>query len=343
MTPDLELYRQMVLGHESPRAQREVTESRYKELLNDLKDADYKYQPKYKVQFDKPITAKRKYFKKKIDNAAVEYLNAIYEAVRTSKAENQKTYHVYTALTRTLPSIMTDLCDLIYNYGYTELGYGSIGGHYSFNSSTDEPYVFYYLEHQLIRLYLEISETYVDYRKDENLEIDELYIKYFRIPQPQEAKIVAAPEYKVDRAELEVVEHKPEGQFKIMHGDFSAKNDKIIDYLKIVKKPRQFGRVEELFYQQGYIDENYTFIGKHGTKTHWAILYSILIDKGYFNERAFDPNRKIEETDIVRFLDYRYNVAPSTDKLFRIHRQDFKKIADFQDKNFWTRHILPCK
>lgn len=79
-----------------------------------------------------------------------------------------------------------------------------------------------------------------------------------------------------------------------------------------------------------------------GQKSEMAAIYNILIQKKYFNPRVFNPNKKIEDTDIIRFLDFRYNISPSIDKLFRNFRKDPKRIADFRDKNSWTRHILPC-
>lgn len=342
MTPNLEAYRSMIHLHESPRQMRNISDLRFRELLNDLQASHYKVQPKYEVSFEKAITDKRKFFIKRMENIAIDYLNAIHLAVKESSGDKQKTFHVYTALSRTLPALMGDLNQLMETCNYSESLFKPQQGKIQLSAEADEAFVFEYLKHQLIRLYLEISEAYPNHRKNQALELDELYMKYFQSVPPLEAVINDAPkmviEQPISEREFPVVDNT----FRAITGDVRNTPKGIFTYSQIIKNPSQFARFEEQLFLNLYINKDYQFLNKRGQKSEMAAIYNILIKKNYFNPRVFSPNQSIEETDIVRFLDFRYNISPSTDKLFRNFRKEPKRIADFQDKNSWTRHILPC-
>lgn len=342
MTPDLDAYNTLIHLHESPRQMRTLSDVRFRELLNELKETEYKVQPKYEVYFDKPISEKRKYFVLRIKNIAIEYLNAIHLAVKDSPGAKQKTFHVYTALSRTIPSVMMDLHQLIETCNYSESLYQPQNGKIQISVEADEAFVFQYLKHQLVRLYLELSEAYPAYRKNQNLELEDLYYKFFHSVAPQTAVVDGAPEIVLKEPAL--IESFPDtdNTFRAVIADVHNPPDNLFTYSEIIKKPTVFARVEELLFQNKYITKDYQFINKHGRKGEMAAIYNILIDKGYFNERLFDPIRTIDDTDVVRFLDHRYRISPSLDKQFRNYRKDPQLVNAFLEQHYWTRNILTC-
>ena len=61
----------------------------------------------------------------------------------------------------------------------------------------------------------------------------------------------------------------------------------------IIKTPTRFASFEESLFQNGYIDENYKFVDKHGMKNEMAAIYHQLINKGYFpiSEPSNQPSK----------------------------------------------------
>jgi hypothetical protein len=274
-----------------------------------------------------------------MENIAIDYLNAIHLAVNESSGDKQKTFHVYTALSRTLPALMGDLNQLMETCNYSESLFKPQQGKIKLSAEADEAFVFEYLKHQLIRLYLEISEAYPNHRKNQALELDELYMKYFQSVPPQEAVINDAPKILIEQPVSTIDFPAIDSSFKPILTDVRPSLDNIFTYDEIIKKKSQFSRLEALLFENKYINNNYQFINKRGRKSDMAAIYNIMIQNEYFNERVYDPMKPIEETDIVRFLDHRYHIVPSLDKLFRNFRKEPKRIENFRSKNTWTKRI----
>ena len=172
----------------------QYSEPKFKQLLNDIKVVHPKQPPLYHIEFEKPITFKRKYFLKLIDTDATAFLNEIHTAVKRSHGVNHKKFQVYPALNKTLKDLLIATNQIISERELTKDKFMPVHGKIPKGNTADEAFVFHYLKHQLIRLYLEISESYPDFRKAENLEIEDLYATFFSEVAPDPVVILPALE-----------------------------------------------------------------------------------------------------------------------------------------------------
>lgn len=102
MNNELALYHEMLFLALRPWKKREVSESKFKELMLGLSKQDFSFQPLYEVVFEKPLTAKRKYYHALIENEATRYLNGFHSIISCAEKVNEKKYWVHTTLTKVI-------------------------------------------------------------------------------------------------------------------------------------------------------------------------------------------------------------------------------------------------
>ena len=194
MSQKLNLINDILYRDNRPWKMEQYSEPKFKQLLNDIKPVQPKQPPLYHIEFEKPITFKRKYFIKLIDKDAAAFLNEIHTAVKRSQSVNHKKFQVYPALNKTLKDLLLATNQIITERDLQEDKFKPEKGKIPKGNTADEAFIFHYLKHQLIRLYLEISESYPDYRKTENLEIEDLYATFFSEIPPDPVVIIPALE-----------------------------------------------------------------------------------------------------------------------------------------------------
>lgn len=77
------------------------TKAKYKEQVLALVIPTYNTQPLYELTFPDPLTEKANYYKKLIDQYAVQELNSFHSIVAESK-DKARLYQVYFPLSRTI-------------------------------------------------------------------------------------------------------------------------------------------------------------------------------------------------------------------------------------------------
>lgn len=175
MSSSLKTYKEILFKGLRPWIKATTSEAKYKELYNELPKLNFKTNPKYEVQFDKATSNKRKYYRKLIENEAIGCINEIYEGVGKSLGNKHRLYLVYTFLSKTLKDVMSATNGVIEERELIEQNFKPLNGKIQKGNEADDAYIFQFLKHQLIRIYLEISEAYLEYSKTESLELDELY------------------------------------------------------------------------------------------------------------------------------------------------------------------------
>lgn len=190
MSQKLNLINDILYRDNRPWKMENYSEPKFKQLLNDIKPVQPKQPPLYHIEFEKPLTFKRKYFLKLIDTDAAAFLNEIHTAVKRSQSANHKKFQVYPALNKTLKDLLLATNQIIIERELQEDKFKPVQGKIPKGNTADEAFIFHYLKHQLIRLYLEISESYPDYRKTENLEIEDLYATFFSEVAPNPIVII---------------------------------------------------------------------------------------------------------------------------------------------------------
>lgn len=316
----------------------EVSELKFKQDLNDQKKVDYQVQPRFEIRFPKALTYKRKYFKSLIDVEAIEFLNHLHRQVGENINANAKKYHVQMALTRTLHSKLRDTAEVILAQKYTQEQFDPKFGALETDSLvSDGAFILFYLKHQLVRLVLEIQESFGEQLKEEPLTEDDVYLLYFNHSAPDPSCLIKATPLPISSISQTRPSLPESEDFKVCTGDFREVVKGVHRYQSIIKTPKRFASFEEKLYQNGYIDAQYKFVDKHGMKQEMAAIYHQLIRKGYFHERTYDPIKQVKDLDIRKFLDHRYQT--DLDKQFRFYRKESEKLVQFIDSHYWLSNL----
>jgi len=116
--------------------------------------------------------------------------------------------------------------------------------------------------------------------------------------------------------------------FVVRKEDFRAGYTGKFDYDSIDKKAI-FENIEQYLFEKEYIDSHYNFTNKHTKKKNLAIIYRILILKGFFKKRNFkNQTRDFDPSDYRQYLDNRYNVNTA---------QEFSRITETAAKEFKSK------
>jgi hypothetical protein len=341
MTNELELYNKILFLELRPWTNKDVAETKYKELNQKASVQAYSFQPCFQLDFIKPLSNKRKYYYSLISNEAVRFLNVFNSNILGSLNDDERKYWAHTTLTKTLSQKLKEIEKIISdnNYEYDLILPGTK------SKSTDaklidEAYIIQLLKYQLICIYLEIQETYKAYLKEDAISEAELHQLYFSENAPDVSPIKHADKIKILSASNAKQITQTEIVFKKLTADFRVVKKGVLAYSSIIKSPNKFAQFEEQLFANNYIDKDYNFIDEHGKINKFACIYHVLINKGYFNPMNFEKSKKLEHVDIRKFLDHRYNAG--TDKQFRSLKTNTQSVSDFQTENYWIDNLAVC-
>ncbi len=318
----------------------DTSEEKFRQLLAGIEKAYYAFQPRYEISFNKPLTAKRKYYYALIEKASTQYLNSVTDDIAASSNINERKFSVSTSL-KSISKLLSDASNLVGTYS---LHFKNLETKSPDKETLDKTYIIQALRLHLCRIYLEIQDSNIDFLKEEPLPFDELNEKYFSDSIPN-SYIKDAPKLKSNDAFIKnnksASEEKP--TFVPQAFDFRGKKDDVLSYNEIIKSPSLFSRFEESLYQNEFIDEKGKFRkSDHGKKEPMAAIYQTLIHKGYFNKYKFvkTKRKEIQPLDIRKFLDERYQSA--LDAQFRTWGRNQKKLAEFIGNHYWIDKLPTC-
>lgn len=335
----LELYNEILFLDLRPWLRSNDQDLKFKQLLTEIKKEYFTYQPNYEVDFIKPLSNFRKYYLAIIEHNATKYLNDLHAEINASTNPDEIKYLVNFALKRTLSQKLVEISKIIGDRKYHPNQFDLSSRNLSMDKSiADESYVIHCLKHQLVRLFLEVQESYQAHLKEEALSEEEIYYMYFNEQAPKPSFIGEADDYPNLEA-IQIKEKKEEKEpFNALRQDIRAEKKGIFTYDQMIKNQSRFAQIEEELFENGFIDKNYQFIDKYGQKRHFAAIYHQLIRKGYFNKRIFPGNVEVKPLQIRKFLDHRYNA--DVDKQFRNWDSTQKELIEFIEKDYWLDHIL---
>jgi hypothetical protein len=157
----------------------------------------------------------------------------------------------------------------------------------------------------MIWLYLELQERFTEYGEEDIFTIEEIY-KYYFNEIIEEIEIIPNT-----KTEVKIEPEKEKPVFTRISNDLPHRplNNNVLSYNIIIKDSKSFCRAEQMMFEADIIDKDYNFISNitKKNKSILGILYVLFIQKGYFNPINTEPFKKIKSTDIVRFLNNRYN------------------------------------
>lgn len=332
--PNLDTIQNILFMRLQPWANRNTSEAKYNQLNHEIKKVHFSFQPLYEVVFPKPLSEKRKYYHILITNEVTQYLNAINVEISASLIDSEKAYWVHSAL-RGLSQKLKEINESIIksNFSLPNLTAKSVN-----DDIKDDTYIIQYLRIQLTRTYLEVQDSYKEHLKEEPLSFQELNEKYFSDAVSDDC-IKPAAKIKQVTSKIDANANPPAQEFKPRAFDTHLKNipPAVLKYQEVIKNQDRFLRFEQRLFDTGFIDNNYSFQNKHGRKQELAAAYIIMINKGCFNSIKHPGKKKIKESAIRKFLDYRYGA--NTDKLFREWLNKPEAHQAFVDSRHWLDNL----
>ena len=331
MSNDLEIFNDILHLHLRP-WKVAYSEQKFRELLHSLPKENYHHQPLYEVAFPKPLSDKTKYYHALINNEVVAFLNNIHEILIAASKANEKKYHLHKVLSKKLKGLLEDtqketIKQQLYFKTFEDRGQDK--------KLRDNAGIIQYVKYQLIRLYLEIQNRYLEYFTDDPMTEEDIHSHYFN--EPVKSFIIPAPE--IDLPKSAILTPKASRKIKLIPitADFRPEKKGILAYDQIINNQLLFATFEEELYQVELIDHKYDFSNKHTEKQKLAAIYCVLIRKGYFKKKDFIKSRNIKDVDIRKFLDNRYNA--DVDAQFRLWRRDPNKLAAYLKNLPWLNNL----
>ena len=341
MSNTLELYNDILFLNHRPWRIGRQSDVKFKQLLLEVKKEYYTHQPNYEVDFIKPLSNIRKYFHATIEYEAIKYLNDLHSEISVALSDNEKSYLVHFALNKLISQKIKETAQVINERKYTQEQFDlKQKSKITETSIADESYILHLLKHHLVRLMMEVQDSYPDYLKEEALTPDEIYYKYFNEAAPERPYIIEAENYPNTNQSPQPQQKEIKLALNAIRDDIWEPGKNIYSYNQLVKNSSRFAQVEESLFEQGLIDSNYHFTDKHGKKKYLAAFYQQLIRKGYFHKRMFPGNIEVKNRDITKFLDHRYRT--NIDKQFRLWDNDQEELLKFIEKDYWLDHISAC-
>lgn len=333
MNNNLELYHN-ILFIECPWLNHSISEKKFQELLHSVSKENYNQQPLYEVAFKKPLTPKRKYYHALIDNEAKRYLNTIHSLVGQASNDNEKKFWAHTTLAKKLKQKFTDIEKIIKakKFQLTAIDNTQIDAKHR-----DDAFIIQFLKYQLIRLYLEIQNSYPAYLKEESLTEEDIYSAYFSEEAPQKSFIVTAPDHNLPKPATSIIITK-EKTLNVIKGDIREIAKGVLKYSDAVANPDKFASFESELFNQGLIDDKYKFKKLRGQVQELAAVYHVLMRKNYFHKFHFPGKKKVTGLHIRKFLNHRY--LANIDKEFR-NFTDKTSLESYIESKPWLSLIIP--
>lgn len=294
-----------------PVSKETYTDIQYNAMLKELSNESPIATPLYQIEFKKALSPIRKYYSKLIANTTTLFLNEIIEESKKDKIDVEYEYTLKSFKTR-LEQYFHFIKEHIENNQLVEDLYQTP----SKDLKSDEAYVIHLMKYNCIMLYMELQERFKSYIKFDILENEEIQETYLYEETPKELIIIP-----YDGPKTQYVTKTNTKIFIPIKGDLEHResNDQILSFDIVVKKADALMLLESKLYEYEIIDENYNFIPNKEKSNKQTLAATILkmYQKGYFNERRFNPNKPIVNSDITKFFAHRYGNNSDVNKQFR--------------------------
>ena len=341
MTEPLKTYHEILFLGLRPWIYGKQSDQKFKELLVEQKKEYYINQPHYELDFTKPLSNIRKYYNALIESSAIQFLNGFHTEFKQALNDNEKAYLIHNILNKVLSQKLKETEQVISERSYTPDQFSlKQGAKQTDKSVSDDSYILHNLKHQLIRLVMELQESYSEYMKEEPLSTEELYYKYFNEEPPSPSYINEAVNYPDTERAVKPQTIEDKTVFNPIRQDIREAKKGVFTYDQMIKNPSRFADFESKLFENGFIDENYNFKDEYGQKKKLAAIYHQLIRKNYFNKRIYPVNVENSDLNARKFLDHRYNA--DVDKQFRTWANNQEELKSIIEKDYWLDNLLPC-
>jgi hypothetical protein len=339
----LSVYNEILFGTLRPWKVKINNDRVWETKLSELKKNVYSFQPHYTVSLPGNLINIRKYYSLLIENEAIEYLNDFHKEMKKAVIKEEKQYLLNRALKSKINQMLKDIDQIITLRRYS-LDYILTIGHLSNEEVTfaNESYILFLLKYQSVRIFKELRLVYENSLNISVLTDEELMFKYFR-ENTENLRFITDAE-KVESLGSVVI-YKPlksKADFTDKPYDFREQKKGVLSYEQMVKNPQLFSIIEEYFYENDIIDKDFIFReSKQGmTKIKFAALVHQMIHLKYFKSIVITPKKKIDDLDIRKFINHRYQT--DIDKQYRDLRNDEEKLKKTIDEDYFIGNIGIC-
>ena len=338
---DLAIFDEILFRSLAPWLNINKSDEKFTALITEIESVKPEFQPLHEINFYRPFNDKTRYYKKLIVNASTAYCNSVYRLIKENDNIKLQKYWKNNLLDKKLPTRLKDIARIIREKNYW-LDYIN-PRKTSFDIDTDhksETYIIQLLKIALIRAYLEMQSFFPSISEEDKLIEEDFYTRYLNEPIPESTFLKVAPKI----IDLKTEKVKPRGNippaFCPALDDIRGVKSGVPLYHYIIKNPQRFASFEEKLFSNDYINMNYSMKDTHGLKNEMAIIYHLLIDKGYFKKFNDLEKKPFQTRDIVKFLDYRYNA--NLDKQFRTYEKKTQERAIFVENHYWLYTLPSC-
>lgn len=293
----------------------------FQNLKHEIK---YESNPIYIVDIKNPLAIKEKYYFKLIAKESQKIYNEMIADFhpQATHPELQFSYTVFfNRLEQYLLEINTYLSSRTLN--------------------NDDSKIINFLRVNVIHIFMELQEQFTKFASKDYISLEEVYEHYFKMSPPETSELIPSELYEVKDISKASETIEKQVIFKAILGDleFRATKKNHLQYDEIIAKKDRFAKAEELLFDAGIINDEYCFIANraNNNKSQLAAFYHTIINKGYFNDKIFQPFRKIDHKEYVRFLNHRYNT--DTSKMFNNFKNNPEAASEITLFNIWFKNI----
>lgn len=286
----------------------------------------------YEVDYLPALNPKCKYYSILIHNSAVSFFTKFSESFNGALYDDQKKFLVVKALDKQISQKLADTAQVIAqrNYNFSEINQEHT------RPIRDEIYIIHLIKHYLIWLYLELKEIVQEQVTHDYLDEAALYASFFH-EYEFNSKLKEVPEEIKQEIRNEQRTKTLNKKFKPQPYDFRGKKDGVLTFDEIVHSAESFSLFEQELYAQGFIDEEYQFIGSK-QKSHtekFALIALAMVEKGYLRKRNL--GKPIKSLQYRKFIEHRYQV--DIDRQYRNSEKQPEKVKEFIERTYWLSKL----
>lgn len=303
---------------------------KFQKLLKEIKRETYQYQPNYEIAFIKPVNDKRKFYHALITNEAIKFLNSLHREVESAINEKERIFWATSAINKQLKPKFNELNNIIDKKNYR---------HSNINFNNDDAYIIQFLKYQVIRLYLEVQDSFPLQLNDDPITQEEIHSNYFTDPPFDKQVIIAEERVLVPERKVPSTPKAPAEKFIPHNHEIRDEKEGVLLYDELVFNPERFGRIEAILSEDKYIDKDFVLSDNQGNIKKLAAVGQVLYQNNFFKKITFHKEKKVvvKDVHIKDFLDHRYRT--NIDQEFRRFRNE-NALKKFIENNRWIS-LLP--
>lgn len=222
-----------------PWLEQNTLDEKFASMISDIKAIEPTFQPKYEINFERPVNNKTKYYTKLILKEKIRTINLILEELQEDNTPQLIKYRLNAVLNKKLKTIIKDVGSIIKEQQF-ELSFINpkkttfdVDQEHKANT-----FVFQFLKTSLIHIYLEIQELYKEWIQDE-LIIEDFYSQLLFEPIPNETYIKEIEIIEVELSnenKLDTTEEEAVSLQSFTYNDYHKNSDKLTDLCDSLKK-----------------------------------------------------------------------------------------------------------